>query len=223
MAVTDEPPPPPGLRARKKQRTRELIADVARRLFVEHGFERVTVAEVARAAEVSEKTVFNYFPSKEDLVFWRLESFEHELLAAVRDRAAGESVLSGFGRFILQARGLLAEQDADARALLLGVTRMIAASPALLAREQQIFARFTRSLADQIASELDAEAGDLEPWVAANALMGVHRALVAHARGRVLEGARNPELADDVLARGAQALAALEHGLGGYAIRSREP
>jgi AcrR family transcriptional regulator len=73
-----------GLRERKKQRTRELIAETARRLFGERGFDRVTVAEVARAAEVSEQTVFNYFPTKEDLVYFRLESFEEELLRTVR-------------------------------------------------------------------------------------------------------------------------------------------
>src|SRR3954467_12797148 len=78
-----------GLRELKKQRTRELIAETARRLFAERGFERVTVAEIARAAEVSEQTVFNYFPTKEDLVYWRLEAFEDELLSAVRERAAG--------------------------------------------------------------------------------------------------------------------------------------
>ena len=109
----------------------------------------MTVAEIARAADVSEKTVFNYFPSKEDLVFWRLESFEDELLDAIRERAPGESALAGFGRFVLQRRaGCSAEQDPAARAPSLGVTRMIAESPALLAREQQIFQRYTRSLAD---------------------------------------------------------------------------
>ena len=65
----------PGLRERKKQQTREAIAETARRLFSERGFERVNVAEIARAADVAEKTVFNYFPRKEDLVYWRLESF----------------------------------------------------------------------------------------------------------------------------------------------------
>ena len=65
-----------GLRERKKQQTRELIAQTARDLFVAHGFDAVRVAEIAAAADVSEKTVFNYFPTKEDLVFWRLESFE---------------------------------------------------------------------------------------------------------------------------------------------------
>ena len=70
----------PGRRERKKQQTRQLIADSARQLFVEHGFERVSVAEVARRADVAEATVFNYFPSKEDLVFSGLERFEDELL-----------------------------------------------------------------------------------------------------------------------------------------------
>src|SRR5207248_8272205 len=89
--------PEPGLRERKKQRTRELIAETARRLFSERGFDRVTIAEVAREAEVSEQTVFNYFPTKEDLVYWRLEGFEDELLTAIRQRAEGESILRAFG------------------------------------------------------------------------------------------------------------------------------
>src|SRR5919201_3978344 len=87
-----------GLRERKKQRTRELIAESARRLFAERGFERVSVAEIARAAEVSEQTVCNYFPTKEDLVYWRLASFEEELLAAIRGRGGGGSVPQAFGR-----------------------------------------------------------------------------------------------------------------------------
>src|SRR6476659_1656617 len=94
----------PGLRERKKQQTRQLIAETARRLFGERGFERVTVAEVARAAEVSEQTVFNYFPTKEDLVYWRLQSFEDELLGTIRTRAPGESGLSAFGRFVREPR-----------------------------------------------------------------------------------------------------------------------
>ena len=104
-----------GLRERKKQQTRELIAETARRLFSERGFERVSVAEIARVADVSEKTVFNYFPTKEDLVYWRLESFEDELLARSVRRAAGESVLDAFGRFVRQPRGMLGQYDRAAR------------------------------------------------------------------------------------------------------------
>ena len=100
---------------------------------------------------------------------------------------------------------------------------MIAESPALLEREQQIFQRYTRSLGDLIAGELGADPGDLGPWVTANALMGVHRALVAHTRARLRDGARNPDLAVDVLEKGARALAALEEGLGTYAVRTVNP
>ena len=63
-----------GLRQRKKQQTRQLIADTAWRLFADRGFERVTVAEIAREAQVAVATVFNYFPTKEDLFFYRLEA-----------------------------------------------------------------------------------------------------------------------------------------------------
>ena len=68
---------------------------------------------------------------------------------------------------------------------------MIAESPALLAREQQIFAGYTASLAALLAQETGADAADVRPSVAANAMMGVHRALVHHARRRVVEGMRH--------------------------------
>jgi AcrR family transcriptional regulator len=209
----------PGLRERKKEQTRQLIAETARQLFAKRGFDAVTVAEVARAADVSEATVFNYFPRKEDLVYGRLESFEDELLAAVRDRAPGESALQAFGRFVLEPRGLLGAKNADEQ--LLSITRMIAESPALLAREEEIFLRYTRSLASLLAEETGSRPDDVEPWVAANALMGVHRGLVAYVRRQVLAGRRNPRLARDVRAQGERALALLASGLGLYAVKPR--
>jgi AcrR family transcriptional regulator len=210
-----------GLRERKKQRTREHIAETARRLFAERGFDRVSVAEVAREADVSQQTVFNYFPTKEDLVFWRLGTFEEELLAAVREREAGEPVLAAFRRFVLQQRGLLASPEPEAREHLAALTRTISDSAALLAREQQIFERYTASLAGLIAEELGADAADLRPWVAANAMMGAHRALVHHARRRVVEGARQPRLGREVRTAAEQALDLLEAGLGDYGARPR--
>jgi AcrR family transcriptional regulator len=209
----------PGLRERKKQQTRQLIADAARRLFAKRGFEAVTVAEVAAAADVSEATVFNYFPTKEDLYYSGLESFQEELLSAIREREPGESVLAAFRRFVLEPRGLLAAKDPAAIDRLAAITRVIAESPALLSREQQIFAGYTDSLASLIAEETGAKPGDLEPWVVANAMMGVHRALVGYARSQIAAGKRNPGLARGVRAQGERALAALESGLGRYAVR----
>jgi AcrR family transcriptional regulator len=212
-----------GLRERKKEQTRQLIAETARRLFTERGFERVTVAEIARAADVSEQTVFNYFRTKEDLVFWRLESFEADLLAAIRERAPGESVVTAFKSFVLMQRGLLGKTDPAAREQLAALTRMIIESPSLLAREQQIFAGYTASLAALIGGERGADPRDVEPWVAANALMGVHRALVQYARQRVVEGARHPRLVRDVRAQADQAFTLLERGLGDYATQGDAP
>jgi AcrR family transcriptional regulator len=211
--------PEAGLRERKKQQTRQLIAEAARRLFAERGFERVTVADVARAADVSQQTVFNYFPTKEDLVFWRLGAFEDDLLATVRDRPPGESALAAFRRFLLGQRGLLRSPRPEAREELTALTRTIDESPALLARERQIFARYTDALAALLAEEAPPEAGDVEPWVAANAMTGVHRALVSHARRRVLEGARHRALAEEIRTQGEQAFALLELGLGSYGVR----
>jgi AcrR family transcriptional regulator len=210
----------PGLRERKKQRTRQLIADTARALFAQRGFESVTVAEVARAAEVSQATVFNYFPTKEDLLYSGLEAFEEELLSAIRERAPGESVLDAFARFVTRPRGLLAAPPGDeAVERLVALTRVITESPALLAREQQIYAGYTASLATLIAEETGARPDAIEPWVAANALMGVHRALVDYTRRQIVAGVRNPGLVRNVRAQGKRALARLVDGLGGYAVK----
>lgn len=208
-----------GRRERKKIQTRELIAETARRLFAERGFDHVSIAEIARQADVSETTVFNHFPTKEDLVYWRMNTFEDELLAAIRQRTSGESILTAFGRFVLAPRGLLAQTDPDAVEQLADLTRMLTESPALLAREYEIMARYTESLAALLADETRARRGDVAPWVAANALMGVHRALLAYTRAQIVAGTRNPSLVRAVRTQGRNALATLEHGLGDYGVR----
>jgi len=208
--------PPLGRRERKKQQTREQIAEVARLLFVEHGFDGVTVAAIARVADVSEQTVFNHFRTKEELVYWRMGAFEEELFATLRARAAGETVLVAFGRFVRRPRGLFDPRlDAEACERLAGLARMITQSPALLAREQSIFAAYTASLAEFLAEESGASSDDTRPWIAANAMIGVHRALLDYARRRIGEGARPPRLTRDLLAQADAALTLLETGLGG--------
>ncbi|MGB0097831.1 MAG: TetR family transcriptional regulator [Solirubrobacteraceae bacterium] len=207
-----------GLRERKKQRTRQLLTDTARRLFAERGFEQVSVAEIAREAEVSEATVFNYFPTKEDLVYSAFEAFEDQLLAAIRSRPQGQSVLEAFGEFILQPRGFLAEPDEAVGEQMAALTRTIAASPALQAREQQVLARYTDALASLIAEETSAPPGDLRSYAAASALIGVHRALINYVRQCVESGLPDRRrLARDIRSRGRVALDLLADGLGEYA------
>ena len=209
-----------GLRERKKEQTRQLIAETAWRLFADHGFERVTVAEVARQAQVAPATVFNYFPTKEDLFYDRLEAFEARLVDAIRTRPAGEPALMAFRRYLLQSGGLLAQAEAgDRKALerLRTMNRVIAASPALLAREQQTIARTADALAALLAAETGGPAGEVTAQVAANALMGVNQALIRYTRRRVLAGQEPAGLAADVRAHADRALTLLERGLGGYA------
>ncbi|MCD9144143.1 TetR/AcrR family transcriptional regulator [Streptomyces albireticuli] len=83
-----------GLRERKKQRTRELLSKTAIELFLERGFDQVSVAEVAAAAEVSKPTLFRYFPAKEDLVLHGIADHQGEAARVVRGRAPGERPLA---------------------------------------------------------------------------------------------------------------------------------
>src|SRR6266704_4610991 len=209
-AMSDQP----GLRERKKQQTWGLIAQTARRLFQEHGFDAVTVADVAREADVSRKTVFNYFPTKEDLFYSGLEFFAARLLEAIRERKPGESILAAFERFVTEPRGLLAADDPDAGERPLAIIRLITDSSALLAREQQIYAGYAAALAALIAEETQARPDDIAPWVAANAMIGLHKALVDYVRRQVLAGERDrARIARELRAQARQAVGLLEHVL----------
>jgi AcrR family transcriptional regulator len=209
----------PSLRERKKEQTRQLIAAAAQRLFADRGFEAVTVAEVARAAVVSEGTVFNYFPTKEDLFYGQMEVFEASLVDAVRNRRLGESVPTAFRRFVLEgSRRLTADEVAD---VIASAARVITASPALQAREREIVAQYTGSLAEFLAQETGAGVDDVEPRVVAGALMDVQRELKRYVHEQVLAGRRGSRLAADVRSQGERAFARLERGLAGYGTKRR--
>jgi AcrR family transcriptional regulator len=90
-----------GLRELKKARTHRLIADVAARLFAERGYEHVTVSDIAREAEVSEQTVYNYFPSKEQLVTDRRHQIQDDLVGLIRARAPGVSAAAAVRDYVL--------------------------------------------------------------------------------------------------------------------------
>jgi AcrR family transcriptional regulator len=206
----------PGLRERKKERTRQAIADTAMRLFARRGFDAVTVAQIAEAAEVSEKTVFNYFPAKEDLVYNRDVSFEQSLVDAVRNRKRGESAHAAVARVFMDLYGLLAESEAQT--ILEERARIVAGSETLQAREREIFFR----IAESLARALIEEAGGKDPvraGVAASALVGTHRVILEGARRRVLAGERGPEFGRDVKREARRAFALLERGLGDYLVR----
>ena len=207
----------PGLRERKKQQTRQAIFEAARRLFAERGFEAVTVAEIARAADVSEVTVFNYFPSKEDLFYGGMQFFEDELLEAVRARPSGETPLTAIrGRLLASAGGLASRERTKS---IVTFAHAVAGSPSLAAREREIVERYTRRLAELLAEETEADPDDVVPLAIAAALIGAHRAIVDRTRKLVLDGRRGEALVTEVRRMIRRANARLERGLGDYAVR----
>jgi AcrR family transcriptional regulator len=203
-----------GLRERKKHQTRQVIADAAHRLFADRGFDSVTVAQVARAANVSEVTVFNYFPTKEDLFYGGMQFFEEALLDAVRRRAPGESVLEAFRRPVLEGLPRLAADEPAQEIAAAG--DLISASPTLEAHEREIVARYTHLLAEQLAEEAGAKPGDVEAIGVASALIGVHRALVGYVRSSIRAGRRGPKLVVDARSQALRGFGRLEKGLGDY-------
>src|SRR5947209_13957750 len=91
-----------GLRERKKARTRQLIADTAARLFAERGYEQVAVSDVAREAEVAEQTLYNYFPTKEQLVTDRDQQIQDRLCGLIRARLPGVTPAAAVRDFVLE-------------------------------------------------------------------------------------------------------------------------
>ena len=206
-----------GLRERKKHQTRQLIWEAARRLFEKRGFEAVTVAEVARAADVSEVTVFNYFPTKEDLFFGGMQFFEEQLIEAMRSRARGESALKAFRRALLDGvDGLASKPRQDA---ILKAAKIVSASPSLVHRERDVVERYTKRLAELLALETNAGADDVVPIAVAGAMMGAHRALVDYVRKQVLAGVRGVRLTQDYQSQARRVFARLERGLAEYDLR----
>jgi AcrR family transcriptional regulator len=185
-----------GLRARKKALTRQRLSDTATQMFLEHGFDAVRVTEVAAACDVSEKTVYNYFPTKESLVLDRWESTAKALRAGladaskhpvdvVRDILAGElAALTGW-------LGAQRDQAAAAGSVRL-FGRLIVTTPALRAHQNDTMNELVMTTAALLAGRAGLSADDPEPQIAASALIGLWRVHFAAVR-KYLDGARSPE------------------------------
>lgn len=197
------------LRERKKRQTRELIAATAFRLFAERGFDQVTVAEIARQSDVSTATVFNYFPAKEDLIYSGFEEFQRELVLAIRDRAAGTTMLDAFREYVLRPTGLLGKRTTEENEAIAASARIIHGSGALLAREREVYDDITRVLAEVIRKQRGAKLDDITPWAVANAMLGVHRALVQYVRQQALDRGISRQLPTRLRAQAEEAIEAL--------------
>jgi AcrR family transcriptional regulator len=211
MAATTE-----GLRERKKRQTRAAIAEAAMALFAEHGFDAVTVADVARAADVSEKTVFNYFPAKEDLVMLGGEERRAALIEAIRTRGPGVSIVEPFRAATLQ---FVDSVERDPVESIVAVPRLVAGSRSLRNRLFLGWEEEAARLTPVIAEETGAAEGDLVPAVMARTLAWTHRLVFRAGFQRLLAGEDQRAVAADLREQAHRAYETLERGLAGYGAK----
>jgi AcrR family transcriptional regulator len=204
---------PEGLRARKKRVAREAIAATARRLFAERGFDAVTVAEVAAAADVSEKTVFNHFPTKEDLAFAGREQGLIRLVADITERPAGTSVLDVFRALTTTViDDLVAPGDED----LLAVARIVRGSRTLQERLTVGWESGAAAITTAIAETSGAADDDLVPAIVARTLWWTHRSIFLLALHGLLAQEDREQLVVRLRLAADRAYDQLADGLGEY-------
>jgi AcrR family transcriptional regulator len=209
--------PTEGLRARKKRAARQTIAATARRLFAERGFEAVTVAEVAAAADVSEKTVFNYFPTKEDLAFAGREEGIAQFVTAIAERAGTDSVLDVFRALTATViDDLVAGGDED----LLAVAKIVRGSRTLQERLTVGWESGAAAITAAIAETSAAAADDLVPGIVARTLWFTHRSIFLAALHGLLAEDDRDQLAARLRVAADRAYTQLAEGLGDYGRRS---
>jgi AcrR family transcriptional regulator len=208
----------PGLRARKKQQTRLAISQVATGLFIERGFDRVTLAEIADLAGVSVNTIFNYFKTKEDLFFDRAEEVEEAASQVVRTRLPGESAVDALARVIgdaiAQGTGVFAARN------LKPFLATIEESPALKARARLLFERAQERLAATLADDVGARPDDPGPRLVAAQIMGVLGLVAGEFQRRVLGGESPTKYRRELARLCERGFGSLRDGVGTYAKRS---
>jgi len=179
MAASPPPAPPAaGLRARKKALTRQAISDIATRMFMERGFEAVTLAEIAEAADVSVKTIFNHFGSKEELFLDREAEIFAAITGSIADRPGGTSITEALGAQLADHRipaggGWDGLRDPDVYALFRRFLRTWHESPSLQARHRLSNERLADALRATLAREVGLPEDDNRVRVMAAMLLGV--------------------------------------------------
>ncbi|MFD5649585.1 TetR/AcrR family transcriptional regulator [Streptomyces sp. NPDC127039] len=187
-----------GLRERKKRQTRQYISDVATGLFLERGFEAVTVAEVADAANVSVNTVYNYFPAKEDLFLDRSKGVVDRLSRWVRGRRDGESAARAVLRELREEVESVSPRIGlmDGYAGFMGV---IHASPALRSRLWAIGQEVQDNLEHTLREETGAPDDDPVPSLMAGQVSWLHGTVMAAIGRRMMAGGKPAEVSRDIL------------------------
>ncbi|MFI6441884.1 TetR family transcriptional regulator [Streptomyces sp. NPDC050759] len=195
----------PGLRQRKKQRMYETLSEIAIRLFLEKGFDAVSVAEIAAAAEVSKPTLFRYFPAKEDLVLHRIADHEDEAAQVVAGAGVGPvaALRAHFLEGLERCDPVTGLNDHPA---VLDFHRLLYGTPSLVARAYAHLERQEAALAEALGGDLDAR-------LAAGQIIAVRRVLAMENWRRISAGERVADVKGDAVTAAERAFDALERAL----------
>lgn len=201
-----------GLRERKKVATRRLLARTALDLFEQRGFDDVSVAEVADTAEVSKKTVFNYYAVKEDLILGSTRSRIGEPAAIVRGREVGQTphgaMLEAFLQGLDERQPFTGLSD---RPETLRIWALVSQTPALLARTLEYRYESERQLAEALVEESSSE---FTARLIAAQIHATQQVLVDENRRRILAGESADDVHPDAVQQATHAHRWLERGLG---------
>ncbi|MEU3349600.1 TetR family transcriptional regulator [Streptomyces sp. NPDC006700] len=206
---------PMGLRERKKQRTRQTISDTAITLFLEHGFDQVSVVDIAAAAEVSKPTLFKYFPTKEDLVVHRFADHQTVSGTVVAERPPGTSAIDALHQHFLSGlaardpiTGLNDDED------VLAFHSLVHSTPSLVARVSEYLAHAEEALARALVDALDSNR-EITAALLAGQVIATERILASMNWQRIVAGRSADEVCPEAVADADHAFALLRHGLAG--------
>jgi AcrR family transcriptional regulator len=209
---------PEGLREHKKRRTRQQISDTATWMFCERGFDHVRVSDVAAAVGISEKTVFNYFPTKESLVFDREEEITERLVGAVRARDLGTSPIEAVMEVVADEQERMRDVPREAMWMLRAFDELITATPALVAAQRAMTNRIIAAIAQALAEDLELDPRDPEPQVVAHAIVALWETRETSMSRHLDEGLSGAEWTEAVQADAERAARLLETGLWAFNI-----
>ncbi|WP_030174998.1 TetR family transcriptional regulator [Spirillospora albida] len=205
-------PPEQGLRERKKERTRRAIAGAALRLFAERGYEETTIADIAAAAEVSPRTFFSYFPSKEDVVFAEIDDRLAEVADRLAHRPADEPPLETIRHSVVAVLEAIVSEHGAYSAVQVG---LILERPGLQARALQRMTD-TQQTIEELLRELCPGLDEIDAVAASGIAVGGMQAVIVHCRRNGYEP-RSMRVALD------RALTIVENGLGSVEALRRTP
>jgi AcrR family transcriptional regulator len=205
--------PDEGLRERKRRLTRQLISDAATTLFATRGFDNVKVSEVADRVGVSEKTVYNYFPTKESLVLDNADEGVERMARALRERRPGQSPTDAVVEAIMDDTWMYEEAPDALMEFVPLFGAMIDSTPALRAAWLELHDRLAKVARDELAAQAGVDPQDPEPTVAGRALAGLAELAMGSNMRHIRDGQRGAELRDAVRHDLDRAARLLETGL----------